>query len=49
VDVAVPPREVRVLTAEELPGLARPGGVLKPADVEALHATARDRAAWRRV
>ncbi|GGQ50699.1 nuclease-related domain-containing protein [Streptomyces flaveolus] len=49
VDVAVPPREVRVLTAEELPGLARPGGVLKPADVEALHAMARDRTAWTRV
>ncbi|MFJ8541260.1 nuclease-related domain-containing protein [Streptomyces sp. NPDC093586] len=49
VDVTVPPRGVRVLTAGELPGLARPGGVLKPADVAALHATARDRTAWTRV
>ncbi|MDG9721815.1 MULTISPECIES: NERD domain-containing protein [unclassified Streptomyces] len=47
--VTAPPRSVRVLTDEELPGLARPGGVLKPADVEALHAMARDRATWTRV
>ncbi|MYR46039.1 nuclease-related domain-containing protein [Streptomyces sp. SID5910] len=49
VRVTVPPREVRVLTADDLPALTRPGGVLKPADVEALHAMARDRTAWTRV
>ncbi|MGW7379634.1 nuclease-related domain-containing protein [Streptomyces sp. NPDC054794] len=43
------PREVRVLQDTELPGLARLGGVLKPADVEALHAMARDRNTWSRV
>ncbi|MFE7648587.1 nuclease-related domain-containing protein [Streptomyces phaeoluteigriseus] len=40
------PREVRVLRETELAGLARQGGVLKPADVEALHAMARDRRTW---
>ncbi|MFI8948547.1 nuclease-related domain-containing protein [Streptomyces sp. NPDC053750] len=49
VTVAAPPRSVRVLTDEELPDLSRPGGVLKPADVEALHAMARDRATWARL
>ncbi|MFF7855689.1 nuclease-related domain-containing protein [Streptomyces sp. NPDC007904] len=49
VTVTVPPREVRVLTDEEVGGLAGLGGVLKPADVEALHATARDRSTWARV
>ncbi|MGC3000877.1 nuclease-related domain-containing protein [Streptomyces sp. G35A] len=49
VTVTVPPREVRVLTDEEVGGLAGLGGVLKPADVEALHATARDRNTWVRV
>jgi hypothetical protein len=44
--VSVPPREVRVLQDHELGGLSRLGGVLKPADVEALHAMARDRATW---
>lgn len=48
-DVPVPPREVRVLLDTDLPGLARLGGVLKPADVEALHAMARDRHTWLRV
>ncbi|MCF3137118.1 nuclease-related domain-containing protein [Streptomyces olivochromogenes] len=43
------PRETRVLQDTELPGLARLGGVLKPADVEALHAMARDRNTWLRV
>ncbi len=38
-----PPREVRVLTDADLAALTRPGGVLKPADIEALHAVARDR------
>lgn len=49
VDVAAPLREVRVLAEEELCGLARSGGALKPAEVEALHATARDRHTWARV
>jgi len=46
VSVTAPPREVRVLADTELAGLARTGGVLKPADVEALHAVARDRNVW---
>ncbi|GAB2857876.1 NERD domain-containing protein [Streptomyces deserti] len=49
VSVTAPPREVRVLPDTELGGLARLGGVLKPADVEALHAMARDRNTWTRV
>ncbi|MZG15210.1 NERD domain-containing protein, partial [Streptomyces sp. SID5914] len=49
VSVTAPPRSVRVLTDRELPDLARTGGVLKRADVEALHAMARDRATWKRV
>ncbi|MCD9878058.1 nuclease-related domain-containing protein [Streptomyces guryensis] len=50
-DVAIPapPREVRVLKDTDLAGLTRLGGVLKPADVEALHAMARDRGTWTRV
>ncbi|MGW1955384.1 nuclease-related domain-containing protein [Streptomyces sp. NPDC001920] len=44
--VPAPPREVRVLRDTEVEGLARVGGVLKPADVEALHAMARDRRVW---
>ncbi|MFJ6083553.1 nuclease-related domain-containing protein [Streptomyces sp. NPDC092369] len=50
-DVSVPGplREVRVLQDTDLAGLARLGGVLKPADVEALHAMARDRGTWVRV
>ncbi|SPF05851.1 nuclease-related domain-containing protein [Streptomyces sp. MA5143a] len=46
--VGAPPREARVLTDADLPGLARTGGVLKPADIEALYATARDRGTWTR-
>ncbi|MEI5101558.1 nuclease-related domain-containing protein [Streptomyces sp. PmtG] len=49
VDAVAPPREVRVLREPDLTALARAGGVLKPADVEALHALARDRHTWRRV
>ncbi|MFD9911028.1 nuclease-related domain-containing protein [Streptomyces sp. NPDC059063] len=49
VEVAAPPREVRVLPEADLPALARAGGVLKPADVEALHALARDRRTWTHV
>ncbi|MFD9393022.1 nuclease-related domain-containing protein [Streptomyces sp. NPDC060000] len=47
--VTVPAREVRVLDDTGLTDLARLGGVLKPADVEALHAMARDRGTWTRV
>ncbi|ANP49420.1 hypothetical protein J2Z21_006141 [Streptomyces griseochromogenes] len=47
--ITAAPRGVRVLQDPELPSLARPGGVLKPADVEALHAMARDRNTWGRV
>ncbi|MGW1215712.1 nuclease-related domain-containing protein [Streptomyces sp. NPDC002499] len=49
VSVTAPLREVRVLQDTELSDLARLGGVLKPADVEALHAMARDRGTWVRV
>ncbi|MFI8894430.1 nuclease-related domain-containing protein [Streptomyces paradoxus] len=49
VSIAAVPREVHVLTAAEVEGLSRRGGVLKPADVEALHAMARDRNTWTRV
>ncbi|ORT61472.1 nuclease-related domain-containing protein [Streptomyces sp. CB03238] len=41
--------DVRVLRDGEIPSLARLGGVLKPADVEALYATARDRRTWLRL
>ncbi|WP_030792649.1 nuclease-related domain-containing protein [Streptomyces sp. NRRL S-920] len=44
-----PPRDVRVLREADLSTLTRLGGVLKPADVEALHALARDRRTWQRV
>ncbi|MER6261427.1 MULTISPECIES: nuclease-related domain-containing protein [Streptomyces] len=43
------PRGVRVLQDPSLPTLAHAGAVLKPADVEALHAMARDRGTWGRV
>ncbi|MFI5824861.1 nuclease-related domain-containing protein [Streptomyces rishiriensis] len=49
VSVTAPPRTTRILTDADLPDLARLGGVLKPADVEALHAMARDRGTWARV
>ncbi|MGW0628231.1 nuclease-related domain-containing protein [Streptomyces sp. NPDC002758] len=49
ISAVAPPREVRVLQDTDLPSLARLGGVLKPADVEALHAMARDRNTWGRV
>ncbi|MEU6217033.1 nuclease-related domain-containing protein [Streptomyces sp. NPDC047022] len=48
-EVTAPLREVRVLTETDVPGFARLGGVLKPADVEALYAMARDRRTWGRV
>ncbi|MFG3494855.1 nuclease-related domain-containing protein [Streptomyces sp. NPDC047928] len=46
----VPPglQDVRVVRDDQIPALARLGGVLKPAEVEALYATARDRGTWRR-
>ncbi|MGV9251575.1 nuclease-related domain-containing protein [Streptomyces sp. NPDC003697] len=44
--VTTPPRGVRILTDTDLPNLSRLGGVLKPADVGALHALARDRRTW---
>ncbi|WP_367320836.1 nuclease-related domain-containing protein [Streptomyces sp. HUAS ZL42] len=47
--ITSPLREVRVLQDTDLTDLARLGGVLKPADVEALHAMARDRHTWERV
>ncbi|MCG7208061.1 nuclease-related domain-containing protein [Streptomyces arenae] len=49
VTVLAPPREARVLRDRDLEGLSRLGGVLKPADAEALHAIARDRNTWGRV
>jgi hypothetical protein len=49
VSIPAPLRRVRVLTDTDLDGLSRLGGVLKPADVEALHAMARDRGTWTRV
>ncbi|MFI2759268.1 nuclease-related domain-containing protein [Streptomyces echinatus] len=49
VTLTAQPRGVRVLRDTELAGLARLGGVLKPADVEALHGMARDRNTWGRV
>lgn len=48
-EITAPLRQTRVLTDTDLPGLARLGGTLKPADVEALHAMARDRHTWFRV
>ncbi|MFG2649300.1 nuclease-related domain-containing protein [Streptomyces sp. NPDC048436] len=47
--VTEPPRAVRIVREEEVSSLAGMGGVLKPADVEALHAMARDRHTWLRV
>jgi hypothetical protein len=44
--VTAPPRSLHVLRDTELPGLTGLGAVLKPADVEALHAMARDRRTW---
>ncbi|MFE1324087.1 nuclease-related domain-containing protein [Streptomyces sp. NPDC058735] len=43
------PRDVRILTDTDLDALSRQGGLLKPADVQALHAMARDRNTWARV
>ncbi|MFE4373267.1 nuclease-related domain-containing protein [Streptomyces sp. NPDC056835] len=43
------PRDVRILRDTEIAALASLGGVLKPADIESLYATARDRHSWLRV
>ncbi|QXE39042.1 NERD domain-containing protein [Streptomyces sp. GMY02] len=40
------PPDVRILRDTEIPSLASLGGVLKPADIETLYATARDRHTW---
>ncbi|MFJ2827431.1 nuclease-related domain-containing protein [Streptomyces sp. NPDC087263] len=48
-DITVPLRELHILQDTDLATLSRLGGVLKPADVEALHAMARDRHTWTRV
>jgi hypothetical protein len=46
---AIPaPPDVRILRDDEVPALGRLGGVLKPADIEALYAAARDRRTWLR-
>jgi hypothetical protein len=45
-EITTPLREVRILQDTDLPTLSRLGGTLKPADVEALHAMARDRHTW---
>ncbi|MFE9763483.1 nuclease-related domain-containing protein [Streptomyces sp. NPDC005808] len=47
--IAAPLRDLRILQDTDLVTLSRLGGVLKPADVEALHAMARDRHTWTRV
>ncbi|MFE7028923.1 nuclease-related domain-containing protein [Streptomyces sp. NPDC057621] len=49
VSVTAPLRELHVLLDTDVTSLARAGGILKPADVEALHAMARDRGTWTRV
>ncbi|MFE2033242.1 nuclease-related domain-containing protein [Streptomyces scopuliridis] len=43
------PPDVWILRDTEIPALASLGGVLKPADIESLYATARDRHCWLRV
>ncbi|MEB8338703.1 nuclease-related domain-containing protein [Streptomyces endophyticus] len=49
VEVPTPPRDIRLFTDTDLSTLTRTGGLLKPADVEALHMMARDRGTWTRV
>ncbi|MET7288203.1 nuclease-related domain-containing protein [Streptomyces sp. NPDC005573] len=49
VRITATPRAVRVLRDTDLESLTRLDVVLKPADVEALHAMARDRNVWSRV
>jgi hypothetical protein len=43
------PQDIRILHDTQLPTLDPLGGVLKPADIEVLYATARDRHSWLRV
>ncbi|UYQ64375.1 nuclease-related domain-containing protein [Streptomyces peucetius] len=45
-DAASAPGDIQVLRDDEVPALARLGGVLKPADIESLYAAARDRRTW---
>lgn len=47
-DALPAPPDIRIVRDDEVPALARLGGVLKPADIEALYATARDRRTWLR-
>ncbi|MEU6088087.1 nuclease-related domain-containing protein [Streptomyces sp. NPDC047085] len=47
--VTATPRSVRILQHTDLDTLSRLGTALKPGDVEALHAMARDRNTWGRV
>ncbi|MGI5428569.1 nuclease-related domain-containing protein [Streptomyces sp. CA-179760] len=49
VSVQSPPRDLHILTDTDVRTLADQGAVLKPADVETLHAMARDRNIWARV
>ncbi|MGW0880992.1 nuclease-related domain-containing protein [Streptomyces sp. NPDC002671] len=49
ITITAPPRGVRIMQDHEFETFARLGGVLKPADAEALHAMARDRNTWGRV
>jgi hypothetical protein len=49
VEFTRPSRDVRVVRATDLPSLGRRGVVLKPADAEAVYATARDRRTWLRL
>jgi hypothetical protein len=49
VDATAAPRDVEVLTEEQLPSLAGRGGVLKPDVVETVYGVARDRRTWRGV
>jgi hypothetical protein len=48
-DALPAPSDVRILRETDIPVLASLGGVLKPADIEALYATARDRHSWLRI
>ncbi|MFI1394984.1 nuclease-related domain-containing protein [Streptomyces sp. NPDC020681] len=47
-DVLPSPPDVRIMQEGEVRALVRLGGVLKPADIESLYATARDRRTWLR-
>ncbi|MFC8433165.1 nuclease-related domain-containing protein [Streptomyces sp. NPDC057253] len=49
ITLPLPPRDLQILPDTALDSLSRQGGVLKPADVEALHAMARDRHTWAKV